>query len=110
MRRTSVAAPSGVSVISTLLEPGGTGEPSFSQPQVKTTRRGGSSTTYSPRATSVPLRSQRYRPPGRGSSSAVMPFQSTSFAGSVKNGKIVSGLASMRTSETTTSGSAVVCV
>ena len=36
-------------------------------------------------------------PPGFGSNVALLPFQSTILAGSVKNGNIVSGVASTRT-------------
>src|SRR2546423_6871019 len=45
----------------------------------------------------------RYVPPGRGSSSASIPFQRTMRTGSVKKPKIVSGRAAMRTSRSTTS-------
>src|SRR3954454_17218267 len=48
------------------------------------------------------LISTRYTPPGRGSSVACAPFQRTIFAGSVKNSKTVSGLASMCTSRSMT--------
>src|SRR3954447_480662 len=41
-------------------------------------------------------------PPGRGSSVALLPIQRTAFTGSVKNSKTVSGLASIRTSHSTT--------
>src|SRR4051812_48239739 len=41
-------------------------------------------------------------PPGRGSSVAAWPIQRTALAGSVKNSKTVSGLASMRMSHSTT--------
>lgn len=73
MRKT-VASPSARSVISTVLVPGGKGWPSPSQPQLQIRREGGSRTTYSPRATLLPLMSTRKRPPGRGSRSALRPI------------------------------------
>src|SRR5919204_6088023 len=42
-------------------------------------------------------------PPARGSNVTSVPIQRTIFSGSVKNGKTVSGLASIRTSRSTTS-------
>ena len=53
--RTSVPSPSAARSTSTVLAPGGTGSPAASQPQVKTTRRGGSTSTYVPLAMSSPL-------------------------------------------------------
>jgi len=45
---TTVSDPSAVSTTSTVVEPGGS-EPLPATPQVKTTRRGGATSTYSPR-------------------------------------------------------------
>ena len=59
----------GVSSISIVDEPGGV-RSSFSQPQVKTSRFGASSSTNSPRAVCPGMTSQRYRPPGSASRSA----------------------------------------
>src|SRR4051812_37435929 len=44
-------------------------------------------------------------PPGLGSRAASMPFHFTIFTGSVKKLKTISGLAAIRTSRSTTSGS-----
>src|SRR6478609_7014932 len=98
MRRRCVPSPSGSSSTSTVLAPGLVTESSASQPQVKTARRGGSSSTYSPLATSRPLMSQWKTPPGRGSSSAERPIHWIILSGSVKKSKTVSGPAAIRTS------------
>src|SRR5215216_334055 len=56
--RTIVASPSGVKVTSTVLEPGGVMLSWFSQPHVNATRRGGSTSTYSPSAIHSPISSR----------------------------------------------------
>src|SRR4029453_6213100 len=95
---------SGVSLTSTVLEPGGTSS-SPSHPQVNTRRRGGSISTNSPTTVAPPaIPPTRYVPPGRGSSSAEVPFQRLIFSGSTKNSNTVSGRASMRTSSSPASG------
>lgn len=54
-RRSRVPSPSGYRVISTVVESGGTGMSPVSQPQVKTTRLGGSSSRKRPAARFSPL-------------------------------------------------------
>src|SRR2546426_7892811 len=91
MRRSRVPVPSRSRSISTVLVPGGTTSLP-SQPQVKTTRRPGMTSTNLPAAMSlVPANSTRKVPPGRGSSSASLPFQRTYSTGSVKSRNTVSG-------------------
>src|SRR4029453_2285435 len=103
-RRRMVASPSGMSVSSTVLDPGGTS--SFpSHPHVNTTRRGGSSSTNSPTTTAWPI-CTRYTPPGRESSCAESPFPRVILPGAVKNVNTVSGRASIRSSCASTSVSA----
>src|SRR6266508_1053388 len=100
-RRRIVASPSDVSVISTVLDPGGTA--SFpSHPHVNTTRRGGSSSTNSPTTTVWPI-CTRYTPPGLASSCAESPFHRVILPGSVRNANTVSGRASLRSSWASTS-------
>jgi hypothetical protein len=53
------------------------------RPQVNTTRRGGSTTTYSPRI-GTPLMSSTSLPPGVGSSSAQSPIHRAMSAGSMR--------------------------
>src|SRR2546423_7564787 len=96
-RRTTVSSPSGSSETSTRVDWGGVENIEFSQPQVKTTRRGGSTSTYSPDVATIPLGLTRHTPPGRGSSVASVPIHMHIRSGSVKYGKIVSGLAATRT-------------
>src|SRR5918994_7244683 len=93
-----VPSPSRSSVTSTRVDPGSTNGSVPSKPQVKTTRLGGSTSTYSPITTSRPLASTRNVPPGRGSSSAATPIQLTIRVGSVKYGNTTSGGAAIRTS------------
>ena len=63
MRVTTVSSPSACRTTSTVLLPGGkSSRPSM--PHVKTTRRGGSTSTYSPRA-GLPCTSSEKVPPGR---------------------------------------------
>src|SRR5437867_13197567 len=100
MSRTWVPSPSGVRVTSTVLEPGGTAW-SSSQPNVKTTREYGTTSTNSPRRRAWVLMSSAYEPPGRGSASARDPIQRTILFGSTKKANTVSGVAAMRVSLTT---------
>lgn len=86
-----------------MLEPGLVTESSLLKPQVKTTRRGRSTATYSPLAIASSLTSARKPPPGRGSSSTLRPIHWTIRPGSVKKSKTVSGLAAIRTSTSTAS-------
>src|SRR5690348_1454265 len=91
-------------------EPGGTGlGPSSlaSQPNVNTSRCGGSSSTNSPRAVWFGITSQRKMPPARGSSSARMPIQRVIFASSTRNSQTVSGRAAIAISRSTVVVSAV---
>src|SRR5438067_10297681 len=94
-RRSRVPPALGSRSISTVLDPGGTiSLPS--QPQVKTTRRSRTTSTYLPAAMSFALpNSTRNPPPRRGSSSARLPFHRTYWTGSVSRRKTVSGDASI---------------
>ncbi len=93
MSRTTVSSPSGINDTSTIVDPGGVANSSVSHPQLKTTRRGGSTSTYSPDITACPDGLIRQIPPGRGSSVASVPIHWTILAGSVKYANSVSGLA-----------------
>jgi hypothetical protein len=90
VRRTRVPFPWGSRSISTRVEPVGTAAiPSlgFSHPQVNTTRRSGTTSTYSPRMTSLPLGPSRWTPPGRGSISAWIPIQRSIFTARIVRGR-----------------------
>src|SRR2546426_1372951 len=90
-RRSRVPVPSRSRSISTVLVPAGTTSLP-SQPQVKTTRRPGTTSTNLPLTMSLVLaNSTRNVPPGRGSSSASLPFQRTYCTGSVRRRNTVSG-------------------
>ena len=71
--------------ISTVVEPGGISTSARSHPYVKTTRRAGTSSTYSPEQVSPLAWVQRTTPPGRGSSVASSAIHCTNSAGSVNN-------------------------
>src|SRR5215471_520098 len=83
----------GVRVNSTRDEPGGK-SPLPASPHEMTTRRGGSTSTYSPR-NDVPLTSTANVPPGSGCKSARSPIQATIRWGSTRWAKTISGDASM---------------
>src|SRR5439155_24462421 len=82
-----------------------------SQPHVRTSRCGGSISTISPAmAQPRPLTSTRHPLPGLPSDSAAAPIQRAIFSGSVKYWKTTSGLASTRTSLTTTPCSPITAI
>src|SRR5687767_4994293 len=94
-RRRRVPCPSGSRSISTVLDPGGTIGLSL-QPQVKTTRRDGITSTNFPSTTSLSFMKSTWNvPPARGSSWASFPFQRTYSLGWVSSRKTVSGRAAM---------------
>jgi hypothetical protein len=79
----------------TMLDPGRTGEPSPSHPQVNTMRRGGTRATNRPEAHPSPRTFIQNTPPGLGSISAVTPCQDSHRSRSVKKENTVAGLALM---------------
>jgi hypothetical protein len=78
-------------VISTVLEPGGTGVSAPSPPQVNTIRCGGSTAKKWPEAKPSPRTFIRNTPPGRASISAAMPCQDSHRTRSVKKENTVAG-------------------
>src|SRR5437867_3625698 len=94
-RWSRVPLPAGVRSISTVLVPGGICSLP-SQPHVNTTRRPGTTSTNLPATMSLLFaNSTRILPPGRGSSSASLPFHRTYCTGSVRRRKTVSGEAAI---------------
>jgi hypothetical protein len=84
----------GSRVISTVVEPARTGIPPSSQPQVKTSRLGGSTVRKRPEAMFSPVTRVRYEPPGSKENVPSAPIQDSHFSRSVRTPEGLSGLPS----------------